>query len=74
MGWQTGGPSVAFIVASLLFIISATLTAIARLTSDALTGLPLFLLAQPVLIGALVVTAMGSRAWGCGADGKDCSP
>lgn len=59
MGWQTGGPSIAFIVASLLFIISATLSALARLTSDALTGLPLFLLAQTILIGGLVVTAMG---------------
>lgn len=64
MAWQTGGPSLAFVAASLLFIISATLTAIARLTSDALTNLPLFLLAQPILIGGLVVTAMGIPSLG----------
>ncbi len=64
MVWQAGGPSVAFVAASLLFLISATLTAIARLTSDALTNLPLFLLAQPVLIGGLVVTAMGIPSLG----------
>ncbi len=53
-----------FVAASLLFMISATLTAIARLTSDALTKLPLFLLAQPILIGGLVVTAMGIPSLG----------
>ena len=64
MAWQADGRRVAFIAASLLFILSATLTAVARLTSDALTKLPLFLLAQPILIGGLVVTAMGIPSLG----------
>ena len=74
MARQAGGPSIALAAASLLFLISATMTAIARLTSDALTGLPLFLLAQLILIGGLVVTAMGIPSLALRADGKGCSP
>lgn len=62
MALQTGSRPVAFIIASVLFLLYWALTAIVRLI-----GIPGFLLAQALQVGGLIVTAVGIPSMGLGA-------
>ncbi len=62
MALQTGSRPVTFIIASVLFLLYWTLTAIVRLM-----GIPGFLLAQALQVGGLVVTVVGIPSMGLGA-------